>query len=78
MLIPSRPTRARPGGTLEARLRPINSVLGLLTPHDLNPDALRGAGFGLQGLEVPILAGAGRVVVDVLLLHPETGLLVLI
>ena len=63
---------------MDARLRPINAILGLLTPHDVNPDALRAAGFTLQGLEVPILAGGGQVVVDILLFHPVTGLLVLV
>ena len=42
---------------MEARLRPINAILGLLTPHDINPPALVEAGFTLEGLEVPV-AGA--------------------
>ena len=45
---------------MEARLRPINAVLGLVqAPHDINPAALVEAGFTLEGLEVPVATDVG-------------------
>lgn len=54
---------------MEERLRPVNVLLGLLTPADVNPAALVHAGFRLVGLEVPVTSPHGTVVVDVVLLH---------
>ena len=64
---------------MEARLRPINAVLGLVqAPHDINPAALLEAGFTLEGLEIPVVTDLGNVVIDVLLFHAPAGLLVLV
>lgn len=62
---------------MQDRLKPVNALVGLCTPGDLNPAALHNAGFRLVGLEVPVLVdGLGRVVIDVLLLHAASSHLV--
>lgn len=63
---------------MEDRLRPINAVLGLVTPGDINSPALLDAGFRLVGLEVPIVGPQGRVVVDIVLFHDATLHLLLV
>lgn len=63
---------------MEARLRPVNAVLGLLMSGDVNPARLAEAGFRLAGLEVPVVVPGRKVVVDVVLFHPDAGHLVLI
>jgi hypothetical protein len=70
------PTRG--GQAVEARLRPVNAILGLLTPGDVNPPALLLQGFVLGGLEVPIVGPDGRVDVDIVLFHPGSSHLVLV
>lgn len=61
---------------MEPRLLPVNAVLGLLTPHDVNPAVLIDAGFTLEGLEVPVAGDEGNVIIDVLCFSPTTGLLI--
>lgn len=61
---------------MHARLRPLNALIGLCTPGDLNPAPLHDAGFRIAGLEVPVRTSAGNVVVDVLLAHDATSHLV--
>ena len=63
---------------MEARLQPINAILGLLTPGDVNPPALFEQGFVLAGLEVPIVGPEGRVDVDIVLFRPASSHLVLL
>lgn len=63
---------------MEARLQPINAILGLLTPGDVNPAALFAQGFVLAGLEVPIVGPEGRVDVDIVLFRPASSHLVLL
>lgn len=63
---------------MEPRLLPINAVLGLLTPADVNPAALFDAGFRLAGLEVPVVGPDGRVVADMVLFHAARSHLVLV
>lgn len=56
---------------------PINALLGLCTPHDVNPSPLAVAGFRWVGLEVPLRSGdGGKVVADVVLVHDATAHLV--
>jgi hypothetical protein len=64
------------GQPVEDRLVPINTLLGLLLPNDINPPALASAGFQLAGLEIPAGGAEGTVVIDVLLFHAETNHLV--
>jgi len=53
---------------VEERLLPVNAVVGLVTPGDINPAVLADAGFRLVAFEVPVLALSGeRVTVDVVL-----------
>jgi hypothetical protein len=54
-----------------------STLLGLLTPGDVNPAALARAGFRLVGLEVPVTGSLGTVTVDVVLLHQDSLHLVL-
>ncbi len=61
---------------MDARLKPVNALLGLCIPGDLNPSVLYDAGFRVAGLEIPVLTPDGRVVIDVLLVHPERSHLV--
>lgn len=60
---------------MDERLRPLNALLGLVLPHGLYPAVLKDAGFDLVGLEVPVRTDLGNVVIDVLLHHPPTNLL---
>lgn len=61
---------------MEERLRPINGLLGLTAVSDINAPALRDAGFRVAGLEVPVTTPLGKVVVDLVLYHEETALIV--
>lgn len=61
---------------MEARLVPLNALLGLVTLGDVNSPVLAQAGFRAVGLEVPAVGGAGKVVIDVLLFHEATNHLV--
>ncbi|MBQ0990409.1 hypothetical protein KBX08_09940 [Micromonospora sp. H61] len=61
---------------MEARLQPVNALLGLVTAGDVNPSLLAGAGFRVVGLEVPAVGPAGKAVIDVLLFHEATNHLV--
>lgn len=63
---------------MEARLQPVNAILGLLTPGDVNPAALFAQGFVLAGLEVPIVGPEGRVDVDIVLFRPASSHFVLL
>jgi len=49
---------------VEQRLIPVNAVIALCTPGDLYPAPLAQAGYRLAGVEVPVLSGDGRVVID--------------
>lgn len=60
---------------MEARLRPLNGLLGLCVVGDLNPATLADAGFRLIALEVPVGVEEGRVVVDAVVLHEPSALL---
>jgi hypothetical protein len=61
---------------VEARLLPLNALLGLVTAGDINPSPLADAGFRLVGLEIPAIGAAGKVVIDALLFHEATNHLV--
>jgi hypothetical protein len=62
---------------VEQRLVPLNALIGLVTPGDVNAAVLAEAGFRLVGLEVPVVGQAGRVTVDALLFHEVAAHLVL-
>jgi hypothetical protein len=66
------------GLPVEARLLPVNAILGLLTPGDVNRAALSDQGFILAGLEVPIVGPTGRVDVDVVLFRQASSHFVLL
>lgn len=66
------------GYTLEDRLLPINTLLGLLLPNEVNSPALASAGFQLAGLEVPAGGPSGSVIIDLVLFHAETNHLVVL
>jgi hypothetical protein len=62
---------------VEERLLPVNALLGLLLPNDVNRPALADAGFQLVGLEVPVTVEPGKsVVIDLLIFHAATNHLV--
>ncbi|OWV12030.1 hypothetical protein B5D80_03775 [Micromonospora wenchangensis] len=61
---------------MEARLQPVNAILGLVIAGDVNPPLLADAGFRVVGLEVPAVGPAGKAVIDVLLFHEATNHLV--
>jgi hypothetical protein len=61
---------------VEQRLLPVNALIALCTPGDMNPSPLHAAGFRLAALEVPVGLEPDKVVVDAVLWHPEAGLLV--
>ena len=63
---------------MEDRLRPVNAVLGLVTPGDVNPATLFDLGYKAVGLEVPVVGPHGRVVVDVVLFNAQLLHLVLV
>lgn len=58
---------------MEARLIPVNGLIGLVTRDGLNPPALADAGLELVGLEIPCVTPEGTVVIDVVLANPNTG-----
>jgi len=62
---------------VERRLWPLNALVGLVTPGDVNPAALAEVGFRLAGLEVPVLGADGAVKVDAILFHDASVHLVL-
>jgi hypothetical protein len=64
--------------TLEDRLLPINTLVGLMLPNDVTPPALAEGGFQLVGLEVPAGGTGGSVTIDAVLLHAETSHLVVV
>jgi hypothetical protein len=61
---------------VEARLRPVNTLLGLTTRGNLIQPVLADIGFRVAGLEIPVVLGADRVVIDLLLVHDLTAHLV--
>ncbi|MFV2010623.1 MULTISPECIES: hypothetical protein [unclassified Micromonospora] len=61
---------------MEARLLPINALLGLLTAGDITPPVLAQAGFRPAGLEIPASGDAGNAVIDALLFHEASNHLV--
>ncbi|HVW81101.1 MAG TPA: hypothetical protein VHB69_09210 [Mycobacteriales bacterium] len=61
---------------MEPRLLPVNAVLALTTPGDMNPCPLADAGFRIAALEVPVGVEPEKLVVDVVLWHPEEAVLV--
>lgn len=60
---------------MEARLLPVNTLLGLCQVGGLDRSPLADAGFRVEALEVPVGVPGDRVVVDVVLSHAEGGLL---
>lgn len=58
---------------MDRRLLPVNAVLDLTIADGLNPAPLAGAGWQVSGLEVPVFAGTGTVVCDVVLFNEATG-----
>jgi hypothetical protein len=62
---------------VERRLWPLNALVGLVTPGDVNPAALADVGFRLAGLEVPVLGADGAVKVDAILFQDASVHLVL-
>jgi hypothetical protein len=60
---------------VEDRLLPVNGLLGLVTPHDVNQALLLDHGYELEGLEVPVTGASGKVVIDVLLFNRERSVL---
>lgn len=61
---------------MEARLVPVNALIGLVTADGLNRAVLAETGFEIAGLEVPCLTDAGTVVIDVVLANRSTGHLI--
>jgi len=62
---------------LEERLVPVNALLGLCTPNDINPAVLSHAGFRIVGLEITVACSVGgRVTIDVVLLNEAESHLV--
>ncbi len=61
---------------MEARLVPLNALLGLVTRGDVNRPVLAEAGFRLVGLEIPVVSPSGSVVIDAVLFHENTNHLV--
>lgn len=62
----------------ERRLLPINALLGLCTPYDVNPAPLASAGFRVAALEVPLACeDGGKVTADAVLMNDGAGHIVL-
>ncbi|MGW2832099.1 hypothetical protein [Streptomyces sp. NPDC001286] len=57
---------------------PINALLGLCEPYDVNPAPLANAGFRVAALEVPLACDdGGKVTADVVLMNDSAGHIVL-
>lgn len=50
--------------TVDRRLVPLNAFIGLCTSDHLWPAPLADLGYSIRGLEIPVGAGGGRVVID--------------
>lgn len=61
---------------MEDRLVPINALIGLVTPHDVNPSPLADMGYRLAALEVPVVTPEGKVVIDVVLYRKRPNRLI--
>ncbi|MEV5555814.1 hypothetical protein AB0L44_19335 [Nonomuraea wenchangensis] len=61
---------------MEDRLVPLNALIGLVTPHDVNPASLTTHGFRLVALEVPVMTTSGKVMIDAVLYSNVTNRLI--
>ncbi|MGC5042415.1 hypothetical protein ACLQ16_03760 [Streptomyces albidoflavus] len=72
-----RRTHSPRGASLEERLVPVNALLGLCTPNDINPAVLANAGFRVVGLEITVACpSGGKVTIDVVLFNESESHLV--
>jgi len=59
---------------VESRLIPVNAFIALASPPATTwPSALYDVGFRVEGLEIPIGAGGGRIVIDCVAFDPATN-----
>lgn len=61
------------GPLMEDRLLPLNAFISLCIAGGDWPSTLADAGYGLQGLEVPVVTTAGNVVLDAVSADPSTN-----
>lgn len=59
---------------MERRLVPVNALIALCTPGDVYPSPLADTGYQLNGIEVPVVAGEGTVVIDVVLFRSDRNI----
>ncbi len=60
---------------MEHRLVPVNALIALCTPGDVYPSPLADAGYHLSGIEIPVAAGDGRVVIDAVLFRTDRNVI---
>jgi hypothetical protein len=60
---------------VEHRLVPVNALIALCLPGDVYPTPLANAGYHLSGIDVPVVAGDGKVVIDAVLFRPDHNII---
>jgi hypothetical protein len=60
---------------VERRLIPVNALIALCNSGDVYPAPLAAAGYQLSGVEVPVAAGDGKVVIDAVLFRADRNML---
>src|SRR5688500_15153300 len=58
-------------GRVERRLVPLNALVAMCTPGDVYPAPLADARYHLAGVEIPVVAGDSKVVIDAVLFRPD-------
>jgi len=60
---------------VERQLLPVNALIALCSTGDVYPAPLADAGYHLSGVEVPVVVGNGKVVVDAVFFRPDHNLI---
>lgn len=60
---------------MERRLIPVNMLIALCAPGDVYPSPFSDAGYHLSGIEIPVAAGDGRVVIDAVIFRTDRNII---
>lgn len=63
---------------MERRLVPVNALIALCAPGDVYPSPFAECGYQLAGIEVPVVADGGRVVIDAVLFRADRNILIVV
>ena len=54
---------------------PLNALIALCVPGDVHPAPLAHCRYQVSGIEVPVVAGDGKVVVDAVFIRPSRNVI---